>query len=305
MSVTMREAGWQRDMPGYACAGLVVLLWAGFSLASRFSARGGAGLTPWDLGALRYSFAFVIASGMWALGAGRGLPFGRSFILAMLGGFGFALPSYAGFQFAPASHGGLILSGALPFLVAGMGWLVLREPWGQNRWWSMGLLAAGFILVGIEAYGHGHAPPGAWRGDLLFLCAASSWALYTVLARRWRPTPAQAIVAVGLWCGPFYLPTWWAALPSHLGAASPGELAFQAAYQGVIAVVVSLWLFTRALAILGPSRLAAITALVPGVAAVGAVPLLGEPLGALTLLGLVAVCGAVALGARGGAVSRP
>ena len=289
-------------LAGYGCAALVVLLWAGFSLASRFSARNGAatGLTPWDLGALRFSLAFVIAAGTWAAGAGRGLPVRRSFALAMLGGFGFALPSYLGFRFAPAAHGGLILSGALPFLVAAISRAVLREQWTRARWHSLLLLAAGFSLIGTEAYGHGHAPPGAWRGDLLFLLAASCWALYPVLARLWQPGPAQSIVAVGLWCGPLFLPVWWLVLPSHLDAAPPGEVAFQAAYQGVIAVVVSLWLFTRALAVLGPARLTAVTALVPGTAAVLAVPLLGEGLGVLTMLGLLAVCGAVAVGASRG-----
>ena len=287
-------------LSGYGSAALVVLMWAGFSLAARFSARNGTatGLTPWDLGALRFSLAFVIAAGVWAAGAGRGLPLRQSFVLAMLGGFGFALPSYAGFRFAPAAHGGLILSGTLPFLVAAIGRAVLHEPWTRAQWHSLLLLAAGLLLVGTEAYGHGHAPPGAWRGDLLFLLAASCWALYTVLARLWRPSPAQAIAAVGLWCGPLFMPVWWLALPSHLDAAPWGEVAFQAAYQGVIAVVVSLWLFTRALAVLGPARLAAITALVPGTAALLAMPLLGESLGTLTLMGLSAVCAAVAVGAR-------
>lgn len=289
-----------RVMQGYGYAGLIVVLWAGFSLAARFSARNGgpAGLTPWDLGALRYTLAFIIASGLWAAGRGRGLPWRRSFVLAMLAGFGFALPSYAGFRFAPAAHGALILSGALPFLIAAMNTLVLRERWTGTSWLSLLLLAAGFILVGTEAYAHGNAPAGAWRGDLLFLVAATCWALYTVLARRWQPGPLQSIVAIGLWCGPLFLPVWWMLLPSHLTAAPWDEVAFQAFYQGIVAVVVSLWLFTRALAILGPSRLAAITALVPGTAALLAVPLLNEPLGTLTVLGLVAVCAAVAVGAR-------
>lgn len=286
-------------MHGYAYAGLIVVLWAGFSLAARFSARNGGadGLTPWDLGALRYSLAFAIAAGLWAAGHGRGLPWRRSFVLAMLAGFGFALPSYAGFRFAPAAHGALILSGALPFLVAALGTVVLHERWAGS-WPSLLLLAAGFVLVGTEAYAHGRAPPGAWRGDLLFLFAATCWALYTVLARRWQPSPLQSIVTVGLWCGPLFLPVWWLLLPSHLAAAPWGEVAFQAFYQGIVAVVASLWLFTHALAILGPSRLAAITALVPGTAALVAVPLLNEPLGTLTVLGLVAVCAAVAVGAR-------
>lgn len=290
-----RRAVW----PGYLYAAGVAAIWAGFSLSSRFSARNGtgSGLTPWDLGALRFGMAFVASAGLWAAGAGRGLGTGRSLALAVLGA-GFALPAYAGFRFAPAAHGALIMSGTLPFLVAVAAWPVLREPWGRGQWASLGLLAAGLLLVGTEAYWHGRTPPGAWRGDLLFLVAAASWAVFTVVARLWRPTPAQSVVAVGLWCGALFLPLWWVALPSHLAAASGREVAFQAVFQGIVAVLLSLWLFTRALERLGPARLTAVTALVPGAAALAAVPLLDEPLGALTLLGLAAVCGAVLAGQR-------
>lgn len=301
---TVREPGAEPGAAwaGYVYAAGVVVIWAGFSLLSRFSARNvtGTGLTPWDLGALRFGVAFVAAAGLWAAGIGRGVPPRRGLAMALLGA-GFALPAYLGFRFAPAAHGALIMSGTLPFLVAAASWPVLRERWSRGKLVSLGLLLAGLLLVAAEGYWHGHAPPGAWRGDLLFLLAGSSWAVFTVLTRLWRPRPGQAVVSVGLWCGALFLPLWWLALPSHLGQAAAGEVAVQAVFQGVVAVLLSLWLFTRALERLGPERLTAVTALVPGIAALAAVPLLGEGLGLLTVVGLAAVCGAVILGIGRGA----
>lgn len=293
----------RRDrLVGYACAALVVLVWSSFSLASRFSARPGEGvrLTPWDLGALRYAVAWCVGLLLWLAGAGRGLPWRRAATLALFGGFGFALPSYAGFSLAPAAHGALINSGTLPFIVAIALRAITGERWSRSRQFSLALLLAGFVLFGIEAYAHQTAPLGAWHGDLLFLVASSSWAAYTILARRWSPTPMQAVVAVGLWCAPLYLPLWWLALPSHLAAAPAGaplgEILFQAFFQGIVAVLVALALYTSALRRIGANHLTTITAAVPGVTALLAIPLLGEPLGALALAGLALVCAAVALG---------
>lgn len=289
----------RRDrLAGYICAALVVLVWSSFSLASRFSARPGEGirLTPWDLGVLRYSVAWCVGLLLWVAGAGRGLPWRRAAALALFGGFGFALPSYAGFSLSPAAHGALINSGTLPFIVAVALRAITGERWSRTRKFSLTLLLAGFVLFGIEAYGHQAAPAGAWRGDLFFLAGSFSWAAYTILARRWSPTPLQAVVAVGLWCAPIYLPLWWLALPSRLVAADPGEIVFQAFFQGIVAVFVALTLYTRALRAIGANHLTTITAAVPGVTAILAISLLGEPLGALALAGLALVCAAVALG---------
>ncbi len=292
------EAARRERLVGYACAVLVVLVWASFSLVSRFSARSGAGvrLTAWDLGGLRFGVALVAASGFWLAGIGRGLPWRRGLVLGGLAGFGFALPSYVGFTMAPAAHGALLLSGTLPFIVAIGAWAIFGERWGMARLVSLVLLLVGLGLFGTEAYAHQQAPPGAWRGDLLFLFGSACWAGYTLLARRWAPTPMQSITAVGLWCGALFLPLWWLVLPSHVATAPLGEVLLQAFFQGVVAVLVALWLYTRALGVLGSARLTTITALVPGTTSVLAVPLLGEPLGALSFAGLALVCLAVAAG---------
>lgn len=288
----------QTRRAGYLYAVGVLLIWVGFSLSGRYAALGGGvRLTPYDLGALRYMVAGPAALALWLAGIGRGLPWRRSLVTALVAGLGFPLPSYVGFTYAPAAHGAVILSGTLPFLVAIGSRLVFHERWSRARVISLGVLLCGILLLGIEAYVQG-ARPGAWRGDLLFLVAATAWAAYTILARLWGATPMQAIVAVGLWSSVLYLPLWWLALPSHLSTAPMGEIVYQAVFQGVFAVIVSLFLFTRALATIGTARLTTITALVPGLAGVLAVPLLGESIGGLGLAGLALVCLAVALGVR-------
>jgi drug/metabolite transporter (DMT)-like permease len=298
MPPSHESAARRERLIGYVCAGMVVAIWAGFSLMSRYSARGGAGvrLTPWDLGALRFSVAGVVALAMWGFGIGRGFDWRRGVVLAALAGFGFAIPSYLGFTFAPAAHGALVLSGTLPFLVAIGAWLMFHERWSRARQLSLVVLLVGIGLFALEAYGRQQAPPGAWRGDLLFMVAAVAWSSYTIMVRRWAPTPTQSIVAVGLGCAVVYLPVWWVALPSRLVEVPLTEVLLQALFQGVFAVLISLWLYIRALNSLGAGRLTTITALVPGTAAVLAAPLLGEPLGLLSATGLLLVIVAVLVG---------
>lgn len=284
---------------GYVYALATALLWAGFSLSGRYAALGdGVRLTPWDLGALRYSLTFVIACIALGLGYGRGMPWRRGLGTALLAGLCFPLPSYLGFTFAPAAHGAVILSGGLPFFVAIGWWAISGERWSRARLLSMVVLLAGVVLIGYEAYGRG-TRPGAWRGDLLFLASSIAWAVYTLSARSWRSTPWQAVTSIGIWCAAIYLPIWYVALPSTLTRAPIGEVIYQTVFQGFLATVVSLMLFIRALALLGPARLTTITALVPGLAAVLAVPILGESVGVFDVAGLALVSLAVVLGVRG------
>jgi drug/metabolite transporter (DMT)-like permease len=283
---------------GYAYAIAVVVIWASFSLTGRYAAlTSGIRLTPWDMAALRHLVSGVIAAGLWLAGVGHGLRVERSFVMGVTAGLLFPLPAYVGFTFAPAAHGAVILSGTLPFLVAVGTWAIYGERWTRARFVSLAVLLVGIVMLGDEAYIQG-ARPGAWRGDLLFGVSAVAWAAYTIITRRWRATPMQAVVSVGLWCSALYLPVWLLFLPSTMTVAPPAQVAFQAVFQGLLATVVSLFLFTQALSLLGTARLTTITALVPGLAGVLAIPLLGEHVGVLGLLGLALVCLAVALGVR-------
>ena len=295
-SPPISRAGWV----GYLYAGLVVLLWSGFSLAGRYAALApGVRLTPWDLAALRYAVALPIAVAMYVAGPGRGLPWRRGLVVAVVAGLCFPLPAYVGFSYAPAAHAAVILSGTMPFFVAIGLALLGAEQWTRARLLSLVVLLFGIGLLGDAAYIQG-ARPGAWRGDLLFFVSVIAWSALTIIIRRWAVTPWQVVSTVGIWAGLAYLPVWAVALPSHIAQVPIGVSLFQALMQGLMVTVVSVVLYTRALLLLGAERVSLVTALTPGVAGALSVPLLGEEVGVLDVAGLVLVCVAVVLGVRRG-----
>ena len=136
------------------------------------------------------------------------------------------------------------------------------------------------------------------NGDLLFLTGSSSWAVFSLLLRLHPMPPLAATVATTLGSAVVYLPVWWLFLPSTMDQAPMAEIAMQAVYQGVLVVFVAMILYTFAVRQLGPQTVALLMAFVPGLSALAAVPLLGEPLSLLTLAGLGAVTLGAVLGAR-------
>ena len=83
-----------------------------------------------------------------------------------------------------------------------------------------------------------------------------------------------------------------------MGQAPHAEIAMQAIYQGVLVVFVAMLLYTFAVRRLGGQTVTLLMAIVPGLSALAAVPVLGEPLSLFTLAGLGAVTMGAVLGAR-------
>jgi drug/metabolite transporter (DMT)-like permease len=276
---------------GYACAFAVLFVWAGFLLSSRLSQQ--QDFTPWDVAALRYGGAFLAALPLAAWLGWPRLPPIRLLAIVATAAFGFPLFAYHGFAFAPAAHGGVMLPGTLPFLTAALSAVLLAEAWTRRRLLSLAVVACGILLLASDTFGD---HPGAWRGDLLFLAGSCCWATYTVLVRLWGVSAVTATLSAALWAAPLYLPVWWLLLPSNLAAVPAGPLAWQFVYQGVFAVLVAGFLFTRAVTAIGAPRTTTITSLVPAMAALAAWPLLGEPLGALGLVGVGLVSAGMVLG---------
>ncbi|MBY0335976.1 MAG: DMT family transporter [Acetobacteraceae bacterium] len=269
---------------GLACAFAVLLIWAGFLLASRLAAK--QDFTPWDVAALRYAGAFLTAVPVCLWRGWPRLPIRRALGLAATAGIGFPIAAYAGLGFAPAAHGAVLLPGLLPFLAAALWWWAFGERWTRARWLSLGLVGLGIGLLASDSFGD---HPGAWRGDLLFVAGCASWAAYMGLICRWGVPPLDATLAIALLCAPIFLPVWWLLLPSRMEAAGLGPVLFQLAYQGAIALVLAGLLFTVATVKLGGPTTTAITSVVPVLVALAAWPLLGEALGLAGLLGVALV----------------
>ena len=88
-----------------------------------------------------------------------------------------------------------------------------------------------------------------------------------------------------------------------LAEASATQLITQALYQGIGPTIIAMWLFLLAVQQLGAARTGALIGLVPVLAGLAAVPLLGEPLTASLLLGLCAVSAGAWYAARPGRVA--
>lgn len=269
---------------GYACAALLLVVWVAFHLMSRFTTR--QSLTAWDVAALRYAGSFVCVLPILAWHGMPRIAPARWLAVLFFAGFGFPLGAYAGYQFAPAAHGATVMAAGLPVAAALLGLMLGQSRLTRRRAISLAIVVAGSIMLAAATSG---VWEGAWRGDLIFLAAVSSWAVYTVLVQRWKLPALDSTLAIGLAAAPVFLPVWWFLLPSGLPDASWQAILTQMAFHGAFASVIAGLLYTRCVAALGPGTTTMLGAAVPALAALTAWPLLDEalPLPALVAIGLV------------------
>ncbi len=276
---------------GYLLAASIIVIWTGFILVSRIGGTGS--LTPYDVAAIRMGTAFLIVLPLW-LRLGRAPLLDRRVVaLTLTGGLGYTLLVYSGFHTAPAAHAGILLSGLQPFAMAVCAWLVMGERPSLQRQIGIAIIAMGAGTLGYDVFREGLV---AWTGDALFTAASFCWALYTVLIRRWQIPPWTVTITVAMLAALVYLPIYLVALPKSIGSASLGEIALQAAYQGVLAAVIQMVIYIRAVELLGPTRMGVLVALVPPLAAMAAVPVLNEPLTPLIIVSLLLVSVGVYVG---------
>lgn len=125
-------------------------------------------------------------------------------------------------------------------------------------------------------------------GDFLILLSSISWALYSVFSARWGYSAWTLTPRRGAGLGNTHLPIYVLWLPKQLAAAPLSMIVTQSLFQGVVATILAMLTYLKAVAILGTERSAAF-ALVPIVTGLLAVPLLDEALTSWLLAGLVFV----------------
>jgi drug/metabolite transporter (DMT)-like permease len=280
---------------GLIAAFFTICIWTGFILVSRYGGKGV--LTGWDVTALRFGVGALIA--LIFLPRVTLPPYKVILLFSVFGGIGYSVVVYTGFRLAPAAHAAVLLPGTLPFATAVIAWLWLRQKPSATQRISLLLVFIGITLTAADTFSHrAHLTGTQMLGDLLFLCGASSWAVFTLLLRRYPMEPLTAAVTTTLGSAILYVPVWWLFLPSTISHAPVAEIAMQAAYQGVVVVFVAMLLYTFAVRRLGAQTVTLLMAIVPGVSALAAIPVLGEPLSMLTLAGLGAVTIGAVFGAR-------
>ena len=305
---------------GIAAAIVTVLVWTLFIVIARASAdptRGGT-LTSFDIVFCRIvgaslvllPWGSVLAYRDRARGLNQSSLLGLSPLslrvttsVGLFGGLLYALVAYNGFVFAPAAHASVLLPGSMPLWTALLAALILHDHITAVRALGLGLIVLGDLMVGGASLLRALDGGEVWKGDLLFMLGATCWATYSVLARHYRLDAVRATIAITAFAFVIYVPIYSLLLLSHvltgqLFTAPWQELLFQAGFQGWGSVVISGISFTKMIQYFGPVRSTMITALVPGLSALAAVLLLGEPLTWNLSVGLVLVTLGILFGVR-------
>ena len=264
---------------GVLCGAGSALFWAFGFVAARHGVL--VGMSPLVLSLHRFVWPglallpLVATQGVGDLG---GLGWRRGIALTLVGGLPLALWSYSGYLYVPLGHGTIIQPSC-----AAVGGLILarlfvKESLPPRRNAGAAIIVAGLAVIGAEAL-HTMGRDGI-VGDLLFVAAGSSFAVFGMLLRLWAMAPmrAAAITSVLSLSG---LPVLFFTYDNIAGAGFWENL-LQAVVQGVFAGPAAIYLFTRAVILLGAGRAALYPSLVPpfslliGFLALGEVPSLSQ-----------------------------
>jgi drug/metabolite transporter (DMT)-like permease len=275
-----------RRAAGILCGCAVVALFSGFTLVSRLGLSSPLG--PPDLMALRFGVGGLLLLPVVLRHGLSGLAWREAAAITVLGGLGFALLAYGGFALAPAAQGAVLLHGTLPLFT-----FLIVAATSQARAHRDRLSGIALIAVGVAVMAASDSVAGAsarqLAGDGLLLLAALFWSAYGVVVQRLQLAPVRAAAVVTVLSMFLFLPV-YAALPGKgLPVAGWRDILLQIVFQGVLIGTVSILVYTRAVALLGAPGTALLTAAVPCVTTLAAVPLLSESPSAGAICGVIVV----------------
>jgi drug/metabolite transporter (DMT)-like permease len=271
---------------GVACGAGAALCWAFGFVAARHGIL--TGMSPLVLALHRYvwpGLALIPLAVMGSFGDLGRVGVGRAIALTLFGGLPLALWSYYGYVYVPLGHGAIIQPSCAALVGLVLSSFVLGEPLPGRRVLGGVAMIAGLIVIGIEAL-HTIGAHG-FLGDMMFVAAGSSFAVFGMMLRFWRisPMPAVALTSIVSLVG---LPLIFFSYENFL-AAGLWENLLQAVVQGLFAGAGAVFLFTRAVFLLGASRAALFPALVPPFTLLIGFITLGEAPSVSQLIGLVVV----------------
>ena len=275
----------------------VVLFFSSFTLASRAGLSSAVGIA--DLMALRFGISGILLLPVILMSGLSGLSLAQGAVLALMGGLGFALCAYGGFAAAPSAHAAVLLHGSLPLTTALIVGVTGTSSISRAQYLGLALIVIGVLAILSDTVFDSHSS-SQLVGDALLLLASFLWSGYGVLARRYRIPALRSAAIVAVFSMTAYLPVYLVTSATSLLSIDGKVLIAQGVFQGVAIGVLSLLLYTRTVAILGPARTALATAAVPGTTLVGGIFFLAE-MPALTVIGgitLVTMGMLVALSSR-------
>ena len=196
----VNQSGASGRLRATAIGGIAVLLWAVLALLTTAAQP----MPPFQLMALTFGIAFLLAMGKWNVARlGGGPPVlshlrqpVRVWVLGVAGLYGYHFFYFTALGHAPPADASLIAF-LWPLLIVLLSALL---PGERLRWWHLAGGVAGLVGAGLlVTRGGGMAlRPEYIIGYLAALACAFTWSIYSVISRRFGNVPSDA---VGGFCG--------------------------------------------------------------------------------------------------------
>lgn len=275
---------------GYLFGISAALIWCGFILVSRMG--GVSELSPYDVIAIRYATCSAILLPVWLYFRLTKHPLGfklsnpKLLITSLVGGVAYALCTFKGFELTPASHAAVLLPGLIPLLIIGLAIVMNGDAPSLAKIVGMVVIALGISLLLYKQITQGS---GISQGHVLLAMGALCWAVFTVLIKRWNIGAWQATVSLAIITCILYMPVYVLWLPKNISFDFLEDIALQMAYQGVMATIIQMYLYVRAVQLIGASSMGSLMAIVPVVSGIAAIMIFSEAASLELLMGLVLV----------------
>jgi drug/metabolite transporter (DMT)-like permease len=277
-----------------AMLGAVAIYGANFAVSRHALTHG---LTPDDLVAMRYGIAGVLLLPVFALRGiadCAGVGWRRGILLAVMSGVPMALLMNTGLALAPASHGAAIGPGTVTVIgvIGSAAMFGVRPPRAVIV--GIAVVLAGLAAIGVA--GSRGGGPSALAGDAFFLATGLLWGLYPLLLQKWNVgamTSTAVVSALSL----VYVPVYALFLQPRIFAVDPWVAAFHAVNQGLLNVILGLWLWGHAVRVLGAAEAQRFPPLIPVFGTLIAIPILDEWPPALQALGVALIVAGLGIAA--------
>ena len=278
----------KRSYLGVLIALITVSIWAVFIVATRFSVS--TNFTVEEVLILRLvPSTLIMAPFMIKYDLiPRGLSWLKAGMLMIGASAIFPYIVSSGLSFAPASDGGVLAPGMLPFWTALAAFFILGEKLDQVRRTGLLIILIGALMVGLWQIIF-NSDEGVWRGHILFLIGSGLFAIYSVIFRQSGLTPLHGLLIGLFWGTLFITPILLLTGKVTFHDVSAFDIGITIFIQSLVIGILATILFNYGVRLIGASEMGAFGALTPILAMMGGILFLNESVPVVKMAGIFLV----------------